>query len=1695
MKPLFKNKKYVVLILVTILIAFSTQSASPENAEIRILASTGDIRRIRTPIHSGNHSSLTVNVIANANGQNHFYAGAFSGLSSVETLNIDILANNPSSQNHFYAGAFSGLSSLKTLNIETNSNNSMSRNHFYAGAFSGLSSLETLNLEADLGRWTPGGGLLPLPAGIFDGLSALKTLELIHELPLPSNVFSSLSSLTTLRLSTQHGLRAWTQSVHLFVGLSSLTTLDMSNYPLSRIYGGTFRPLSALKTLKLNYLGTTLGLGMFSSLSSLETFELDANSVTTLHAPIHTDASGVIGVFHGLSSLKTLKLNINSVTTLDRPLLYNNIGPVGTFHGLSSLKTLKLSIGSVITIPGAYAANLPGLLGTRSGWVDIFYGMSSLARLELVGNSLTSLPRYFLIGRSSLTALELVSTSLTGLPEKFFSYNPLPNAPISTRPRLPELNLMLSSVPFPITVSLSMVEIGRFKARIPTGAPFDINVSIHSTNGTINDGVSSVMIRAGSVESDFFTVSRTPGTSAAITVDIGTLPTLPDGHTGYFLVKSTNLPLEVSPDLSIVIPVCDRTPQVRDAIVAAVPGVSDCNNVTEAHLAAITNLNLQGNPFDLEVNDLKALKPGDFSGLSSLKTLKLGNNDLTTLPTDIFSGLSSLTFLDLDGNDFSSLPDGVFDELTSLTRLWLHHNRLTTLPEDIFDELTQLTELVLSYNPFAPLPAGIFEELTKLTELVLTGCDLSSLPEGIFDELTALKKLDLTFNQLSSLPEGIFDGRTQLTELDLLGNRVRPLPLTVLLEKVGEGQFKATAPTGAPFDIVLPLNVQNGSIDGGATTITIPKGSVESEPLTVTRTPSTNDAVTMDIGTLPSPPLGHNGYALVKSDDLPLEFTAIGITPVIERTPQVRDAIVRAFVGINSANDVTEAHLAAIKTLNLSDKSITALKEGDFDGLSALTALYLHSNQLTSLPSGVFDGLSALTQLDLDSNQLTSLPAGVFDGLSSVVVLGLSRNQLTSLPAGVFDELSALTNLVLNNNQLTSLPSGVFDGLSALTQLDLKRNQLTSLPTDVFDELSALTELFLQNNQLTSLSVGAFNGLSSLTQLLLNDNQLTTLPAGVFDGLSALTELWLHNNQLTTLSAGVFDGVSALTQLYLDNNQLTSLSSDVFDGLSALTGLLLNNNQLTSLSAGVFDGLPALRTLHLHNNQLTSLLAGTFDELPALKYLHLEDNRLASLSAGVFDGLSALTQLWLNANQLTSLSAGVFDRLSALTILYLHDNQLTTLSAGVFDGLSALTQLWLNGNVVAPMPLTVSLEQVGTDQFKAVAPAGAPFEIVLPVSVTNGSITGGATTITIPTGSVESDTLTVTRTAGTSDDITVDIGTVPGIPSNHNGYALVKSTDLPLTFTAPSETTTTLMAIKGTITADGTPAEAGLQVTVTIGTNTRTAVSEAGGFYSVIFLNTAVVATSGDTVTVQVLNPNTGEDTERTISLSSEQITAKQATIDLQFSPSGREYLLSVPEGISLIHVPLKVTAVDGATKPLESVGDLYDALGGATTVSLLITHDPQAERWVGYFGSGDRGSSADKVLTDDLGIIAVLTAATSVSLSGTALGTNGSSTITLHPGINLVGVPLKDSRITRVTDLFALEGIKDNVTLTIVSDNGEIKLVEQAGDSGDIPVTGGQSFILVARRTRRRLRSPARGGLTFPIQRLPRRRHSQVSK
>ena len=629
--------------------------------------------------------------------------------------------------------------------------------------------------------------------------------------------------------------------------------------------------------------------------------------------------------------------------------------------------------------------------------------------------------------------------------------------------------------------------------------------------------------------------------------------------------------VEDTPVVSMLTPVCDRTPQVRDAIVAAVSDVSDCNNVTQAHLATITTLNLQGNPFDLEVDEISVLKAGDFSGLVSLKTLRLGNNKLTTLPTDIFSGLSSLTSLNLSLNNFSSLPDdGIFDELTSLTTLWLHFNQLTTLPDGIFDELTELTDLSLGNNRLTALPPGIFDELTKLTDLRLPSNQLASLPDGVFDGLTGLTELDLSYNQLSTLPAGIFDrlsaltglnltrnqfstlpagifdGLTKLTALDLLGNTVSPLPLTVSLQKVAEAEFKAVVPTGAPFDIVLPVNATNGNIGDGATDITIPKGSVASETRTLTRTPGTSAAVTVDIGILPSLPRYHTGYTLVKSGVLPVEV--ISVATVTTPDPVIQEAVV----------NIPDPNLRAKIENALGKASGDPISAAEMETLISLTAQDASISNLTGLETA-----TNLTTLKLGNNTISDISA--IAGLTNLTELQLWDNTISNISAVA--GLTDLTRLYLWGNTITDISPVA--GLTNLTHLRLAENSIANISAVV--GLTQLTHLNLKENSISDISSTA--GLTDLTELVIGNNTISDITP-----VANLTKLvWLDMANNTISDVTPVARLTNLIELYFEENSVSDLTPLVTNpGLGTNTEIDVRGNPLNYPS--IYTHLPALQS-------------------------------------------------------------------------------------------------------------------------------------------------------------------------------------------------------------------------------------------------------------------------------------------------------------------------------------------------------------------------------------------------------------------------------------------------------------------------------------------------------------------------------------
>ena len=149
-------------------------------------------------------------------------------------------------------------------------------------------------------------------------------------------------------------------------------------------------------------------------------------------------------------------------------------------------------------------------------------------------------------------------------------------------------------------------------------------------------------------------------------------------------------------DIDTTAGICGRTEEVRDALLAQIPGVSDCAAVTAADLAAITG------PLDLSGQNITALAAGDFAGLTGLIELYLNNNKLTTLRGDVFAGLPVLTQLQLNNNELETLPKDVFAGLPVLKLLTLYDNDLGKLPDGVFETLTALAYLGLYGNPGAP---------------------------------------------------------------------------------------------------------------------------------------------------------------------------------------------------------------------------------------------------------------------------------------------------------------------------------------------------------------------------------------------------------------------------------------------------------------------------------------------------------------------------------------------------------------------------------------------------------------------------------------------------------------------------------------------------------------------------------------------------------------------------------------------------------------------------------------------------------------------------------------------------------------------------------------------------------------------------------------------------------------------------------
>ncbi len=223
------------------------------------------------------------------------------------------------------------------------------------------------------------------------------------------------------------------------------------------------------------------------------------------------------------------------------------------------------------------------------------------------------------------------------------------------------------------------------------------------------------------------------------------------------------------------------------------------------------------------------------------------------------------------------------------------------------------------------------------------------------------------------------------------------------------------------------------------------------------------------------------------------------------------------------------------------------------------------------------------------------------------------------------------------------------------------------------------------------------------------------------------------------------------------------------------------------------EGHAAKRTSPCRGDQAVSSLDVSPDQVVSVQIFGSDIQGVSSLSARIEYDSTQVVYEGFDAGDVLPDAQALVEQDSISVWIGIASLSGSTVNAGlvgtlrfrttdVFSELEALKQLYLEGNPVDPLPITVSLERAGAGQFKAKAHTGAPFDIVLPISIANGTIDGGTSRITIHRGRVESDVFRVSRTAGTTSAVSVDIEQLP-TPHTvfHQGYTLVKSTaDLPL---------------------------------------------------------------------------------------------------------------------------------------------------------------------------------------------------------------------------------------------------------------------------------------------------------------------------
>ncbi|KAK3436700.1 hypothetical protein EUGRSUZ_C01534 [Eucalyptus grandis] len=541
---------------------------------------------------------------------------------------------------------------------------------------------------------------------------------------------------------------------------------------------------------------------------------------------------------------------------------------------------------------------------------------------------------------------------------------------------------------------------------------------------------------------------------------------------------------------------------------------------------------------DLGNNSIYGLIPLSVGNLSKLNSLHLCGNELSEDIPPSIGMLESLHSLSLCANNLTGHIPSEIGWLNSLLELDFSRNALTGSIPASLGNLSSLINLYLWKNQLSgPIPTSL-GRLGNLIEFCISHNNFSgSIPIEI-SNLRNLKILYLWQNGLSGPIPSEFGRLASLVELSLAENDlVGPIPLS--LQNLSNLKI---------------LNLYSNHLSGS-----IPAWIGSLANLTL-------------LG------LGDNKFV----GSLPFEFNRLTYLVKLDLYDNELEGELPEDVCLGRS----------LQYFSVFNNHFKGPIPTSLENCSTLLRLRLEGNQLTGNITEAFGVYPHLNYVDLSHNHLTGELSWKWEGCHNLTSLTISNNSISGEIPAIFGRMAKLQRLDLSLNNLGGEIPRELGNLSLLLELNLSNNALMGiLPTEI-GLLSHLTYLNLASNNLSGSIMVQLGSCQNLLRLNLSRNKFQRSIPFELGNAQFLEVLDLSHNMLTENIPGELRKLRKLEVLNISHNNLYGSIAHVFGDMSALTSIDVSYNDLEGPLPNVKAFIEAPFEAIQHNKGLCGNVVG-----------------------------------------------------------------------------------------------------------------------------------------------------------------------------------------------------------------------------------------------------------------------------------------------------------------------------------------------------------------------------------------------------------------------------------------------------------------------------------------------------------------------